>query len=52
MATGDVTVYGPYSQDNISAVKTDLEAGSVAVADTIFVSPSTNGSFYVFVLEA
>ena len=51
MATGDVTTFGPYQTANLSSVKTDLEAASVAAADNV-TTAYVDGQFYVIVIES
>lgn len=52
MATGDVTKYGPYNIGNLDDVKANLEAGSVVVADKVFVAQISETEFYIFRIEA
>jgi hypothetical protein len=52
MVTGDVTTYGPFSQANIADIKTQLEAASVVVADSLTTTPQVNGVWYIVRVEA
>ena len=50
MAVGDVTILGPYREDQISNITTDLEALSPASVDQI-TSFTLNGGVYVLHMD-